>query len=63
MNAWDEAAARAFLGRRSRRPAGGHSMGNTVPESQVPRASGAGGAGSATSSLGPAGAVAGEGRA
>jgi hypothetical protein len=37
--------ARAFLGRRSRCGAGGHSMGNTGPESLVPRvASGAGGA-------------------
>jgi len=50
---------RAFLGRRSRRRAGGHSMGNTGPESTVPRAApGAGGAG-----LRPAGAGAGEERA
>jgi hypothetical protein len=51
--------ARAFLGRRSGRGAGGHSMGNTGPESTVPRAaSGGGGAG-----LRPAGADAGQGRA
>jgi hypothetical protein len=50
---------RAFLGRCSRRGAGGHSMGDTGPEGTVPRApSGAGGAG-----LRPAGAGAGEGRA
>jgi hypothetical protein len=53
------AVARAFLGRRSRCWAGGDSMGNTDPESTVPRAgSGGGGAG-----LRPAGADAGEGRA
>jgi hypothetical protein len=51
--------ARAFLGRRSRHEAGGHSMRNTGPESIVPRAaSGRRGAG-----LRPAGAVAGQERA
>jgi hypothetical protein len=50
---------RAFLGRRSRFGAGGHSMRNTGPESTGPRAaSGYGGAG-----LCPAVAVAGEERA
>jgi hypothetical protein len=50
---------RAFLGRRWGCGAGGHSMGNTGPESRVPPAvSGGGGAG-----LRPAGAFAGEGRA
>ena len=52
-------SARAFLGRRSRCRAGGSGLGNTAPESTVPRAgSGVGGAG-----LRPAGADAGEGRA
>jgi hypothetical protein len=51
--------SRAFLGRRSGRGAGGHSIRNTGPESTVPGAtSGVGGAG-----LRPAGADAGEGRA
>jgi hypothetical protein len=51
--------SRTFLGRRSGRGAGGHSMGNTGPESTVPgAASGGGGAG-----LCPAGADAGEERA
>jgi hypothetical protein len=51
--------ARAFLGRRSRRGAGGHSIRNTGPESTVPRAvPGGGGAG-----LRPAGAGADQGRA
>ena len=51
--------ARAFLGRRGRRGAGGHSMGDTGPESTVRRAaSGGGGAG-----LRPAGVDAGQGRA
>ena len=50
---------RAFLGQRSRRGAGGHSMGNTGLESTVPGASsGDGGAG-----LRRAGTGAGEGRA
>jgi hypothetical protein len=50
---------RAFLGRRSRCEAGGHSTRGTGLESLVPRAaSGDGGAG-----LRPAGAGAGEGRA
>ena len=53
------AAVRALLGHRSRRGAGGHSMGNTGPEGTVPRAgSGTGGAG-----LRPAGVGAGEVRA
>jgi hypothetical protein len=66
--------SRTFLGRRSAHGAGGHSMGNTGPESTVPRAaSGAGGARlstpqSAVHCLGApktcwAGAGAGEGRA
>ncbi len=47
------ASARAFLGRRSRCRAGGDvSMGNTAPESTVPRAA-----------SGDGGADAGEGRA
>jgi hypothetical protein len=65
---------RAFLGRRSRRGAEGNSMGNTGPESTVPRAaSGAGGAGFLPQKVlrtlwgprkgSPAGAGAGEGRA
>jgi hypothetical protein len=59
MNAPGNPHLRAFLGRRSRCGAGGHSMGNTGPESAVPRAAaGGGGAG-----LRPAGADAGQGRA
>jgi hypothetical protein len=60
MNAPGNPHLRAFLGRRSQvRVAGGHSMGNTGPESAVPRAAaGGGGAG-----LRPAGADAGQGRA
>ena len=51
-------ASVAFLGRRCRCGAGGHSMSNTGPESTVPAAaSGGGGAG-----LRPAGAVTGQGR-
>jgi hypothetical protein len=49
--------ARAFLGRRSGCGAGGHSMGNTGPESTVPRAASGGGG------LRPAGADANQGRA
>jgi hypothetical protein len=53
------ACSGAFLGRRSRRVAGGHSTSSTGLESTAPRAaSGAGGDG-----LRPAGAGAGEGRA
>jgi hypothetical protein len=55
--------ARAFLGRRARRGAGGHSMGDTGPESTVRRtASGGGGEGIGVGSI-PAGADAGQGRA
>ena len=51
--------SRVFLGRRSRCGAGGDSMGNTAPESTVPRAA-SGGAGVR---LRRPGGVAGEGRA
>jgi hypothetical protein len=55
---WRSLLSDAFLGRRSRCGAGGHSTGSTGPESTVPRAaSGGGGAG-----LRPARAGAGEGR-
>jgi len=59
MSAATNRYARAFLGRRWRCGAGGHSVSNTGPESTVPSAaSGGGGAG-----LCPAGAAVGEGRA
>ncbi len=51
--------ARAFLGRRSRCGAGGHSMGNTGPESTVPRAA----SGRCGARLRRAGAAAGQERA
>ena len=52
-------AVRAFLGRRSRCGAGGHSVGNTGPESTVPRAA----SGVAGGRLRRPGGDAGEGRA
>jgi hypothetical protein len=59
MNRSVASYGRTFLGRRWRCGAGGHSMGNTGPESTVPPAASAvGGAG-----LRPAGADGGEGRA
>ena len=55
----ETADARAFLGRRSRCPAGADSMTKTAPESRVPRAASGGGGGR----LRRPGADAGEGRA
>jgi hypothetical protein len=56
---WPLAFARAFLGRRCGRGAGGHSIGNTGPESPVFAAVPGGGGGR----LRRPGALAGEGRA